>query len=110
MNLQYAHKLLIAADEQRHGFIKLRGLQADHEVHLMAEAGLVDASYGEGEGGSFAAINRLTAAGQTFLRVFKDPVPKLCVVEHSVTPSARSVAVTRERIFDPDLEQFAVAV
>jgi len=28
MNLTYAYKLLIAADEQRHGFIKLRGVEA----------------------------------------------------------------------------------
>lgn len=72
MNLPYAHKLLTAADGQRHGFIKLRGSQADHEVRLMTAAGLVDATFNDGKEGSFTSINRLTAAGQTFLRAFKD--------------------------------------
>ena len=40
MNLLYAYEVMTAADEQRHGFIKLRGIQADHEVRLMAAAGL----------------------------------------------------------------------
>ena len=72
MNLRYAHKLLAAADGQRHGFIKLRGLQADREVRLMAAAGLIDATFNDGREGSFTAINRLTASGKSFLRAFKD--------------------------------------
>ena len=72
MNLTYAHKLLIAADEQRHGFIKLRGVAADREVRLMAAAGLVDATFNDGREGSFTSINRLTAHGESFLRAFKD--------------------------------------
>ena len=72
MNLPYAYNLLAAADEQRHGFIKLRGIQADQEVRLMAEAGLVKATFNDGNEGSFTSINRVTAAGQTFLRALKD--------------------------------------
>ena len=72
MNLPYAHKLLTAADGQRHGFIKLRGCQADHEVRLMTAAGLVEATFDDGEEGSFTSINRLTAAGETFLRTFRN--------------------------------------
>ena len=78
MNLPYAHKLLTAADEQRHGFIKLRGFQADREVRLMAAAGLVDATFNDGQEGSFTSINRLTARGENFLRAFKDdPIPEV---------------------------------
>ena len=72
MNLSYAHKLLVAADQQRHGFLQIRGRQADHEVRLMAEAGLVDATFGDGKDKPFTAINRLTDLGYRFLRTFKD--------------------------------------
>ncbi len=72
MNLPYTYELLAAADEQRHGFIKLRGLQADQEVRLMAEAGLVEATFNDGKEGSFTSINRLTETGETFLRAFKN--------------------------------------
>lgn len=72
MNLSYAHKLLVAADQQRHGFLQIRGRRADHEVRLMAEAGLVDATLGDGKKESFTAINRLTDLGYKFLRTFKD--------------------------------------
>jgi hypothetical protein len=72
MNLPYTYRLLAAADEQRHGFIKLRGVQADHEVRLMAEAGLVEATFNDGKEGSFTSINCVTATGQTFLRAFKN--------------------------------------
>jgi hypothetical protein len=78
MNLAYAHKLLVAANEQRHGFIKLRGVAADREVRLMAAAGLVDATFNDGREGSFTSINRLTAHGESFLRAFKDkPIPEM---------------------------------
>ena len=78
MNLTYAHKLLVAADEQRHGFIKLRGVEADREVRLMAAAGLIDATFNDGREGSFTSINRLTAHGESFLRAFKDkPIPDM---------------------------------
>jgi hypothetical protein len=76
MNLSYAHKLLVAANQQRHGFLQIRGRQADREVQLMAEAGLVDATLNDGKDESFTAINRLTDLGHKFLRAFKDsPIP-----------------------------------
>ncbi|MEY2489580.1 MAG: hypothetical protein QOC70_1522 [Verrucomicrobiota bacterium] len=76
MNLPYTYQLLFAADQQRHGFIKLRGAQADHEVRLMAEAHLVEASFGDGKEGSFTSINRVTKTGRTFLRAFEHhPIP-----------------------------------
>lgn len=76
MDLAYAYKLLLAVDQQRHGFLKIRGRKADREVRLMDEAGLVNASFGVGKDKSFIAIKCLTDAGHAFLRVFKDlPIP-----------------------------------
>ena len=76
MNLHYAYEVMVAADEQRHGFMKLRGTQADHEVRLMAQAELVEATFDDGKEGSFTSINRVTATGQAFLRAFKSlPIP-----------------------------------
>ncbi len=72
MSMTYTYDLLTAAVEQRHGFLKLRGAQADHEVRLMADAGLVEASFVDGKEGAFTSINRVTETGETFLRVFKD--------------------------------------
>jgi hypothetical protein len=73
MNLPYAHKLLVAANQQRHGFLRIRRRQADRQVRLMAEAGLDDATLSDGKTKSFTAINRLTDLGRAFLRAFKDP-------------------------------------
>lgn len=76
MDLTYAHKILLAADQQRHGFLRIRGREADHEVRLMAEAGLVDATFSDGKDKSFTAINRLTDFGRKFVRTLKDlPIP-----------------------------------
>ena len=72
MNLPYTYSLLLAATEQPHGFIKLLGMYTDHEVRLMAKAGLVDASFNDGKLGSFASINRVTAAGERFLNLFNN--------------------------------------
>jgi hypothetical protein len=78
MDLTHVYELLAAADEQRHGCIKLHGIHADHEVRLMAEANLVEATFDDGKEGSFTMINRVTAAGQCFLRTFKDhPLPSV---------------------------------
>lgn len=84
MNLPYTYKLLAAADEQRHGFIKLRGVEADREVRLMAKAGLVEATLGDGKEGAFTSINRVTATGQTFLRAFKNhTIPAAAILGES---------------------------
>ena len=93
MNLSYTYQLLAAADEQRHGFIKLRGYEADHEVRLMAEAGLVEASFENGKEGSFSSINRITKAGHTFLRAFKNgTIPDAATVNETFTPAQTVVA------------------
>jgi hypothetical protein len=72
MDLRYVYEVLMAADEQRWGFITLHGIQADHEVRLMAQAHLVEATFNDGQEGSRTIINRVTATGRTFLRVFKN--------------------------------------
>jgi len=71
MNLPYTYALLVAATEQRHSFIKLVGMHADHEVRQMVAAGLVDATLNDGKIGSFTSINRVLENGETFLRAFK---------------------------------------
>ena len=92
MNLSYTFQLLTAADEQRHGFIKLRGLQAKHEVRLMAEAGLVEATLDDGKEGSFTSINRVTKMGQVFLRAFKNrPIP----VQETLDESWHAIVAAR---------------
>jgi hypothetical protein len=93
VNLIYVYQLLVATDAQRHGFIKLRGTQADHEVRLMVQAGLVDASFDDGREGSFTAINRITESGQTFLRTFKThPLPDADMVEGAFTSAQTAFA------------------
>jgi len=72
MNLAYAHKLLVAADEQPHGFLQIRGRQAAQEVRLMVAAGLVEATLSPDREMPLTAINRVTDLGHAFLRDFKD--------------------------------------
>jgi len=110
MNLPYAHELLTAADEQRHGFIKLRGFQADREVRLMAAAGLIDATFNDGREGSFSSINRLTASGESFLRAFKDdPIPEVDTDGALLRITPAGAGAKRKADFDPDLPPFRAA-
>ena len=101
MDLAYAYQLLVAADDQPHGFIKLRGIRADHEVRLMAQAGLVKASFDDDREGSFTSINRVTEMGQTFLRTFKDhPLSLETTPCKSLTASQAAVLAKWQAIFD----------
>lgn len=75
VNLNLAHTLLAAAQEQPSGFLNVRGANLAHEVGLMAAAGLVDASFGNATPGEFAVINRVTEQGHAFLRAFKNQSP-----------------------------------
>ncbi|MEP6810174.1 MAG: hypothetical protein ABI992_08010 [Chthoniobacterales bacterium] len=70
MNLPYTFELLSATNQQRYGFIKLRGRMADREVRQMAEAGLVQATFNDGKPGSFTSINRILDRGYAFLQTF----------------------------------------
>jgi hypothetical protein len=103
MNLPYTYQLLAAADQQRHGFIKLRGAQADYEVRLMAEARLVEATFGDGKEWSFTSINRVTETGQTFLRAFDHhPIP----AEAALAESSHAALATWKVNFDFDAVPF----
>jgi hypothetical protein len=75
VNLTLTHALLATTDEQPHGFLKVRGPHLIHEVELMAEAGLVDASVGNADSEAFAVINRVTDSGRRFLRTFRYKTP-----------------------------------
>jgi hypothetical protein len=75
MNLQLVHNLLEAANDRPHGFLKIRGAKLVREVEMMTAAGLVE-SNGTVHGlEAFAVIKRITKAGHTFLRAFKDHPP-----------------------------------
>ena len=75
VNPNLTNSLLVAAEEQPFGFLNVRGADLVHEVELMAAAGLVDASLGNGGTEAYAVINRVTDSGQDFMRAFKNQPP-----------------------------------
>jgi DNA-binding MarR family transcriptional regulator len=77
MNLNLAHALLVAADGQPYGFLKVRSADLVREVEQMAAAGLVDASLENADNEAYAVINRVTDSGHSFLRTFKNQAPPL---------------------------------
>jgi hypothetical protein len=72
MNLQLVHRLLQAANDQPYGFLKVRGAHLAREVEMMAAAGLIEASGTVHGLETFAVIKRVTDAGHSFLRAFRD--------------------------------------
>ena len=77
VNLNLAHALLVAAEGQPHGFLKVRSADLVREVEMMAAAGLVDATLGNVDAEAHAVINRVTDSGQAFLRAFKNQAPQI---------------------------------
>lgn len=77
MNLDLVHALLVAADGQPYGFLKVRSVDLMREVELMAAAGLIDASLGSPDAEGYAVINRVTESGQAFVRAFKNQSPRM---------------------------------
>jgi hypothetical protein len=75
MNLNVVHKLLKVASDQPYGFLKVRGAHLAREVEMMAAAGLVEAANTVHDLETYVVINRVTDAGQAFLRAFKDQSP-----------------------------------
>ena len=75
MNLHSVHKLLQAAIDQPYGFLKVCGAPLAREVEMMAAAGLVEASGTVHGLETFAVIKRVTDAGHSFLRAFRDQPP-----------------------------------
>lgn len=85
MNLDLVHALLVAANGQPYGFLKVRSVDLIREVELMAAAGLVEASLGDKDADGYAVINRVTDSGEAFLRAFKNQPPQtaqLASAEH----------------------------
>jgi hypothetical protein len=71
MNLLLAHKLIGAAEHQPAGCLKVRGREEAREVHLMAEAGLIQAAESNELDPPEAVITRVTHAGHQFYRALK---------------------------------------
>jgi hypothetical protein len=77
VNLNLVHELLLAANNQPYGFLKVHGAKLTREVEQMTAAGLIEASSTVHGSETYAVINRLTAAGDSFLRAFgKKPFPQ----------------------------------
>lgn len=72
MNLGLAHKLIAEAEHQPLGQLKVRGREEAHEVHLMAEAGLIKATELNQVDPPEAVITRITHAGHQFYRALKN--------------------------------------
>lgn len=72
MNLQLAYKILGDAEADPMGRLKVSGREAAHEVHLMAEAGLVREAEPTVANPTEAVITRITHAGHHFYRTFKN--------------------------------------
>lgn len=66
MNLPLAYKIIREAEHQPPGLLKVRGREAAHEVHLMAEAGLIRATESDAVDPTEAVITRITHAGHQF--------------------------------------------
>ena len=72
MNLRLAYKILGDAEAQPAGVLKVKGHEAAHEVHLMAEAGLVRAAESPAHDSTEAVITRITHAGHQFYHAFRN--------------------------------------
>ena len=106
MNLFLLHKLLIAADQHRHGILEIQDRHLDREVRLMASAGLVDATLGDNNNKSFTIINRLTDLGRAFLRTFEHaPVPALQTAAEQQSVSQAAVRQKWNANFALDLQR-----
>lgn len=77
MNLNLVHKILKAADEHPHGFLKVRGAQLAREVEMMTAAGLVESTGTAYGPETFTVIKGVTESGHSFLRAFREhrPIP-----------------------------------
>ena len=72
MNLRLAYKLIAQAEHQPRGLLKVRGREEAREVHLMAEAGLVNATERDESNPREAMITRITHAGHQFYRALRN--------------------------------------
>jgi hypothetical protein len=96
MNLNLVHKLLQAANEQPHGFLKVCGARLAREVEMMAAAGLIEASETVQGLETFAVIKGVTDSGHSFLRAFRnDSASSLPHEPKAISPEERCNATTR---------------
>jgi hypothetical protein len=72
MNLNLVHKILRAAKDEPYGFLKVNGRHLAREIEMMAAAGLVEASPTVHGLETYAVVKRVTDAGHSFLRAFKE--------------------------------------
>jgi len=72
MNLPLARKIIGEAEAQPFGFLRVRGRELAHEVHLMAQAGLVKATESNEPDPTEAVITEITHAGRQFSRAFRN--------------------------------------
>lgn len=70
MKLNLAHQLLVAADEQTYGFLRVRGPELTYEVELLTDAGFVESSINRAGSEPIAVIDRVTDLGHEFMRAF----------------------------------------
>ena len=75
MELKLAHQLLVAADEQVYGFLRVRGHVLVREVELLTEAGLVKSRVDRSGAEPVAVINQVTEVGHKFIRAFRGVRP-----------------------------------
>ncbi len=71
MNLELTRELLVAAEQQPHGQLRVTGHEAAREVELLADAGFVEASVVRAAENPTAVIERLTEAGRKLLNVLR---------------------------------------
>ena len=71
MNLKLTRELLVAAELQPHGKLRVTGRDAAREVKLLADAGFVEASLIPAAGNPTAVIERLTENGRKLLNVLR---------------------------------------
>jgi hypothetical protein len=71
MNLELTRELLVAAEQQPQGQLRVTGYEAAREVELLADAGFVEASVVPAAENPTAIIERLTEAGQKLLKVLR---------------------------------------
>ena len=71
MNLELTRELLVAAEQQPQGQLRVTGYEATREVELLVDAGYVEASVVPAAKSPTAVIERVTEAGRKLLNVLR---------------------------------------
>lgn len=70
MNLARAQKALRAVQRRQNRHLHVRRAVNDADVRELVAAGLLEASFADGSRGSSTILDRVTAGGDKFLKVF----------------------------------------